>query len=140
MLAAVPYKGQVLNQTSAWWMKHTQDIIPNAMLAVPDPNVVVMEKCEVGKNNVKKKKKKNPILTHQHPDLLPPPSHSLPPAGLAGRDRGSGLHDGIDVNVALDALSSRGAELLWEYHSGGFGEKRQIADEYHHADDQSCRR
>ena len=33
-------QGQVLNQTSAWWMEATQHIVPNALLAVPDPNGV----------------------------------------------------------------------------------------------------
>lgn len=40
-------QGQVLNQTSAWWMQHTQHIVPNALLSTPDPNVSVMRKCEV---------------------------------------------------------------------------------------------
>jgi len=38
ILAAVPYKGQVLNQLSAWWFEQTRDIIPNHLLSVPDPN------------------------------------------------------------------------------------------------------
>ena len=37
----------MLNQTSAWWMQHTQHITPNALLSTPDPNVSVMEKCAV---------------------------------------------------------------------------------------------
>jgi phosphoribosylaminoimidazole-succinocarboxamide synthase len=47
LLAAVPCKGQVLNQTSAWWMNATTHIIPNALLSLPDPNVSVMKKCTV---------------------------------------------------------------------------------------------
>eukprot|EP00891_Asterochloris_glomerata_P004412 jgi/Astpho2/4412/Aster-00030 len=47
ILAEVPFKGQVLNQTSAWWMQHTQHITPNALLSTPDPNVSVMRKCAV---------------------------------------------------------------------------------------------
>lgn len=46
-LASVPFKGQVLNQTSAWWFKNTQHIVQNALLAVPDPNVSIMKKCSV---------------------------------------------------------------------------------------------
>jgi phosphoribosylaminoimidazole-succinocarboxamide synthase len=42
ILARVPYKGQVLNQLSAWWFDVTRDLIDNAMLSVPDPNAVVM--------------------------------------------------------------------------------------------------
>lgn len=43
ILAAVPYKGQVLNQLSAWWFDHTLDIIPNHMISLPDPNALVAE-------------------------------------------------------------------------------------------------
>src|SRR5688572_14238192 len=47
VLAAIPFKGQVLNLTSAWWFERTQHILPNHVLAVPDPNVTVATKCEV---------------------------------------------------------------------------------------------
>lgn len=46
-LAAVPYKGQVLNLTSAWWFKNTQSIVPNHLIAVPDPNVAIAKKCKI---------------------------------------------------------------------------------------------
>jgi phosphoribosylaminoimidazole-succinocarboxamide synthase len=45
LLAHVPHKGQVLNQISAFWFKRTEDIIPNHVLAVPDPNATVGKKC-----------------------------------------------------------------------------------------------
>jgi phosphoribosylaminoimidazole-succinocarboxamide synthase len=41
IIAGVPYKGQVLNQLSAWWFEHTADIVPNHVLSVPDPNVLI---------------------------------------------------------------------------------------------------
>lgn len=47
VIAAVPYKGQVLNLTSAWWFEQTADIVPNHVLAIPDPNVVIAKKCTV---------------------------------------------------------------------------------------------
>lgn len=47
LLASIPFKGQVLNQTAAWWFSNTGHIIPNAVLAVPDPNITVMRKCSV---------------------------------------------------------------------------------------------
>ena len=47
VIAAVPYKGQVLNLTSAWWFEQTESIVPNHVLAIPDPNVVIAKKCEV---------------------------------------------------------------------------------------------
>jgi len=36
-----------LNETSAWWMGATRGMVPNALLAVPDPNVAIMRKCTV---------------------------------------------------------------------------------------------
>lgn len=33
LLAAIPFKGQVLNQTSAWWMRQAPHIVGNALLA-----------------------------------------------------------------------------------------------------------
>lgn len=47
VLAAVPYKGQVLNLTSAWWFEQTEHIIPNHVIVVPDPNVTIAKKCDV---------------------------------------------------------------------------------------------
>jgi phosphoribosylaminoimidazole-succinocarboxamide synthase len=41
VLAAVPYKGQVLNQTARFWFEATADICPNHVIAYPDPNVVI---------------------------------------------------------------------------------------------------
>jgi phosphoribosylaminoimidazole-succinocarboxamide synthase len=41
ILSAVPYKGQVLNQLSAWWFSQTEDIIPNHVISLPDPNVLI---------------------------------------------------------------------------------------------------
>lgn len=46
-LALVPYKGQVLNLISAWWFEQTESIVPNHLIAVPDPNVVITRKCTV---------------------------------------------------------------------------------------------
>jgi phosphoribosylaminoimidazole-succinocarboxamide synthase len=37
----VPYKGQVLNQLSAWWFDKTRDIVPNHFISMPDPNVTL---------------------------------------------------------------------------------------------------
>lgn len=46
VLGAIPYKGQVLNQLSAWWFEQTRDIVPNHVVAVPDPNVTVGQEAE----------------------------------------------------------------------------------------------
>lgn len=41
----IPYKGQVLNQVAAYFLKATQDIVPNWLEAVPHPNVSIGKKC-----------------------------------------------------------------------------------------------
>jgi phosphoribosylaminoimidazole-succinocarboxamide synthase len=41
ILAAIPYKGQVLTQTARYWFDNTADICPNHVLGYPDPNVVI---------------------------------------------------------------------------------------------------
>lgn len=46
IIAHIPWKGQVLNQISAWWFEQTKDIVPNHVLAIPDPNVTVGKKCK----------------------------------------------------------------------------------------------
>jgi phosphoribosylaminoimidazole-succinocarboxamide synthase len=47
ILASIPFKGQVLNQVSAFWFEQTADIVPNQMIDVPDPNVTLAKKCSV---------------------------------------------------------------------------------------------
>ncbi|MEQ9186481.1 MAG: phosphoribosylaminoimidazolesuccinocarboxamide synthase [Cryomorphaceae bacterium] len=42
----IPFKGQVLNQLAARFLDATRDIVPNWMIAVPDPNVTVGLKCD----------------------------------------------------------------------------------------------
>jgi len=41
VIAGVPYKGQVLNELAAWWFAQTADIVPNHVVSVPDPNVLI---------------------------------------------------------------------------------------------------
>lgn len=47
VLAAVPFKGQVLNLTSAWWFEQTEHILPNHVISIPDANATLARKCEV---------------------------------------------------------------------------------------------
>ena len=47
VLASIPFKGQVLNLTSAWWFEQTKDIIPNQVINIPDPNITLAKNCEV---------------------------------------------------------------------------------------------
>ena len=41
VIAGVPYKGQVLNELSAWWFERTADVVANHVVDLPDPNVLV---------------------------------------------------------------------------------------------------
>lgn len=41
VLGAIPFKGQVLNELSAWWFEQVGDIVANHVVAVPDPNVTI---------------------------------------------------------------------------------------------------
>jgi phosphoribosylaminoimidazole-succinocarboxamide synthase len=42
----IPFKGQILNQTAAYFFEATEDLVPNAVRDVPDPNVTVATACE----------------------------------------------------------------------------------------------
>ncbi len=46
MPKGIPYKGQILNQIATKMMRDTEDLVPNWLLATPDPNVAVGKKCE----------------------------------------------------------------------------------------------
>ncbi|MBE2197339.1 MAG: phosphoribosylaminoimidazolesuccinocarboxamide synthase [Anaerolinea sp.] len=46
VLGLIPYKGQVLNQLSAWWFANTADLLPNHLISVPDPNVTIAHNAE----------------------------------------------------------------------------------------------
>jgi len=41
----IPYKGQILNQIAAKMLRATEDLVPNWLEAVPDPNVAYGKKC-----------------------------------------------------------------------------------------------
>lgn len=45
ILGLVPYKGQVLNQLSAFWFHQLSDLIDSHLIATPDPNVTIGQKC-----------------------------------------------------------------------------------------------
>lgn len=45
IIAHIPGKGEILNRTSAFWFGETKDIVPNHLLALPDPNVTVAKRC-----------------------------------------------------------------------------------------------
>ena len=43
---AIPYKGQVLNQTSAHFFEEVEGLVPTHVISVPDPNVTIGIKCK----------------------------------------------------------------------------------------------
>ena len=47
VVAAVPYKGQVLTQTARYWFEQTEDICPNHVMSYPDPNVVMVKDLDM---------------------------------------------------------------------------------------------
>lgn len=46
MPKGIPYKGQILNQIATKFMAQTEDLVPNWLIATPDPNVAVGHLCE----------------------------------------------------------------------------------------------
>ena len=45
MPKGIPYKGQILNQIATKMMQATADIVPNWLIATPDPNVAIGKRC-----------------------------------------------------------------------------------------------
>jgi phosphoribosylaminoimidazole-succinocarboxamide synthase len=45
VLGTIPFKGQVLNQIAAYWFKETAHLVPNHVLDVPDPTVMLATEC-----------------------------------------------------------------------------------------------
>ena len=46
IIAHIPFKGAVLNLSSAFWFRQTADIIPNHVIDIPDPNVTVARRLK----------------------------------------------------------------------------------------------
>ena len=46
VLCTIPFKGQVLNQTAAFWFEKTKNIIENHVISIPDPNVMLVKECK----------------------------------------------------------------------------------------------
>jgi phosphoribosylaminoimidazole-succinocarboxamide synthase len=47
VLGTIPFKGQVLNQMAAYWFRATEQLVPNHVLSVPDPQVMIGEECKI---------------------------------------------------------------------------------------------
>ena len=46
ILGKIPFKGAVLNQLAVFWFEKTKNIVPNHMISVPDPNVLISKNCQ----------------------------------------------------------------------------------------------
>ncbi|MFK5983576.1 MAG: phosphoribosylaminoimidazolesuccinocarboxamide synthase [Flavobacteriaceae bacterium] len=46
MPKGIPFKGQILNQIATQMMRDTEDLVPNWLLATPDPNVAIGKACD----------------------------------------------------------------------------------------------
>ena len=47
VVALIPFKGEVLNRLAAHWFHATAEICPNHLIDMPDPNVMVVQNCDV---------------------------------------------------------------------------------------------
>ncbi len=45
VVGLIPFKGQILNQLSAWWFSQLEDIIPTHVISIPDPNVMIVREA-----------------------------------------------------------------------------------------------
>jgi len=46
VVGAIPFKGQVLNQLSAWWFDQLADVVPSHFVSAPDPNVTIAREAQ----------------------------------------------------------------------------------------------
>ena len=47
VITTIPFKGQMLNQISAFWFEKTKNLVKNHIIAIPDPNIAVVHQCEM---------------------------------------------------------------------------------------------
>lgn len=47
VLTTIPFKGQMLNQMATYWFKETAHIVPNHLLSVPHPNVLLTKQVQI---------------------------------------------------------------------------------------------
>ncbi len=47
ILGTIPFKGEVLNRLAQYWFEQTRDLVPNQVLAVPDPNVTLARELKI---------------------------------------------------------------------------------------------
>ncbi len=128
----IPYKGQVLNQLAAYFLNATKDIVPNWVIASPDPNVTIGHACNpipiemvirgylVGHAWREYKAGKRMICGVPMPDGMkendPFPTPIITPATKA--------EEGHDEDISKAAILSRGIVLENDY---------ELLEKYTHA-------
>nr|MDO8084250.1 phosphoribosylaminoimidazolesuccinocarboxamide synthase [Candidatus Sigynarchaeum springense] len=46
IITSIPFKGQVLNMAAAFWFEKTKQVVPNHVISVPDPNILIGMECK----------------------------------------------------------------------------------------------
>ena len=46
VLGTIPFKGQILNQMAVFWFNKTKKVCPHHLIDTPDPNVIIVQRCE----------------------------------------------------------------------------------------------
>ncbi len=46
IITSIPFKGQVLNMATAFWFEKTRQVVPNHVVSVPDPNILIGRECK----------------------------------------------------------------------------------------------
>lgn len=47
VVTSIPFKGEVLNFLAQHWFNLSKDIVPNHIIDIPDPNLMVVKNCEI---------------------------------------------------------------------------------------------
>lgn len=113
---AIPFKGQVLNQTAAYFLKATADIVPNWLLDAPDPNVSIGLKCEPYAVEMVVRGYLAGHAWRQYRDGYRVLCGVALPDGLAENDRlptpiitpSTKAHEGHDEDISREEILSRG--------------------------------
>jgi phosphoribosylaminoimidazole-succinocarboxamide synthase len=46
LLGVIPFKGEMLTQMARFWFERTKDVVPNHLISVPDPQVMIARECK----------------------------------------------------------------------------------------------
>jgi len=128
IVGTIPFKGQVLNQLAAFWFEQTREVARNHLIEVPDPNVSVVQECEIlpvefvyrayltGSTNTSilhtYASGAREYCGHRLPDGLRPHQRLPEPLLTPTTKAGHGEHDQLTSRAQLIASGAIGAELF----------------------------